>query len=305
MHQISKKIQEIVKYMIALHYILWYYTKEINYLPKKGNDERGNIVMEKTSKVLIADDNGQIRSTLRGILEGDDSIIIVGEAVDGIDALEKIDQYKPDIVLLDIVMPRLDGFGVLEETQEQEHRPTFIMVSALAQEGFVLRSIELGATFFLAKPFDITSVRNRVKDCIALRNGKPLKQSAVIKSPVLRNDEKSLDEKISNMFITIGIPAHIKGYAFLREGVKTVMRNPDVINRITKELYPGIARVYDTSASKVERAIRHAIEVAWTRGKIENINDIFGYNVYNRNDKPTNGEFIALIADKLLMENAA
>lgn len=117
--------------------------------------------------------------------------------------------------------------------------------------------------------------------------------------------EKSVDERISTMFITMGIPAHIKGYTFLREAVKMVIGNPDIINRITKELYPGIARTYDTSASKVERAIRHAIEVAWTRGKIENINDIFGYNVYTRNDKPTNGEFIALIADKLMLENAA
>ena len=151
--------------------------------------------------------------------------------------------------------------------------------------------------------FDVSSVRNRVRDCIAVRMGRPLRPAAG--RIAVRSGEKSVDEKISTMFITMGIPAHIKGYTFLREAVKMVINNPDIINRITKELYPGIAKTYDTSASKVERAIRHAIEVAWTRGKIENINDIFGYNVYTRNDKPTNGEFIALIADKLIMENAA
>lgn len=259
--------------------------------------------MEQTAKILIVDDNAQIRSTLRGILEGQEDLCIVGEAADGIEALDKIAQFSPDVVLLDIVMPRLDGFGVLEALADRQDAPAVIVISALAQEGFILRSVELGATFFLAKPFDVSSVRNRVRDCIAVRMGKPLRPAAG--RIAVRSGEKSVDEKISTMFITMGIPAHIKGYTFLREAVKMVINNPDIINRITKELYPGIAKTYDTSASKVERAIRHAIEVAWTRGKIENINDIFGYNVYTRNDKPTNGEFIALIADKLIMENAA
>ena len=115
---------------------------------------------------------------------------------------------------------------------------------------------------------------------------------------------KSLDEKITSVFLSVGIPAHIKGYHFLREAIRMVYYKPELISKITKELYPGIAKRFQTSASKVERAIRHAIEVAWTRGKIENINQIFGYNIYSKNDKPTNGEFIALVADKLIMETA-
>ena len=116
------------------------------------------------------------------------------------------------------------------------------------------------------------------------------------------DSEKEIEEKITNIFITVGIPAHIKGYQFLREAIKLAMENPDIINSITKKLYPSIAERYDTSASKVERAIRHAIEVAWNRGKIENINNIFGLTVYSNNEKPTNGEFIALVADKMLLD---
>ena len=259
--------------------------------------------MEQAAKILIVDDNALIRSTLRGILECQEEFKVVGEAADGAEALEQIEKLAPDVVLLDIVMPRLDGFGVLDAMQEKSDAPSFVMISALAQEGFVLRAIELGASYFIAKPFDANSVRNRVRDCIDFRTGKS-SQGGTGRMAMVQSD-KTVDEKISTMFITMGIPAHIKGYTYLREAVKMVMSNPDVINRITKELYPGIAKIYQTSASKVERAIRHAIEVAWTRGKIENINDIFGYNVYSRNDKPTNGEFIALIADKLMLESAA
>ena len=257
---------------------------------------------QQKTRVLNVDDNGQVRSALREIFQGQEDVSVVGEACDGTQALCMIEQLSPDVVLLDVVMPKLDGFGVLEKAAGKSGAPAFIMISALVQEAFVLRAVELGATFFLAKPFDAQSVRNRVRDCIALKEGRHIEPRS---RTVVRMGEKSVDERISTMFITMGIPAHIKGYTFLREAVKMVIGNPDIINRITKELYPGIARTYDTSASKVERAIRHAIEVAWTRGKIENINDIFGYNVYTRNDKPTNGEFIALIADKLMLENAA
>lgn len=261
--------------------------------------------MEQKTKILIVDDNAQIRSCLRGILEGNEQLQVIGEAVDGVEALDKIGKHKPDVVLLDIVMPNLDGFGVLEAMRDKSDAPLFIMVSALSQEGFVLRAIEMGATYFIAKPFDVTSIRNRIKDCVAIKSGKISERVATVSQIGGRSFEKTVDEKLSTMFITIGIPAHIKGYNYLREAVKMVMNDPNIINSITKELYPGIAKTFQTSASKVERAIRHAIEVAWTRGKIENINEIFGYNVYSRNDKPTNGEFIALLADKLNLEKAA
>jgi len=197
-------------------------------------------------------------------------------------------------------MPQLDGFGVMEYLVEHNIMPEVIVISALTQENFIFRALNLGAKYYIAKPFESENIKNRIRDVISLKKGTtPLN---------LKQDNRastSLDEKISSVFISIGIPAHIKGYHFLREAVKMVVENPDSINRITKELYPGIARKFTTSSSKVERAIRHAIEVAWTRGKIENINELFGFKVYGKNDKPTNGEFIALIADKLTLENLA
>lgn len=264
--------------------------------------------MEQKLKVLIVDDNADLRSLLANGLADLEEISIVGAAANGMIALEMIEKLRPDIMLLDIIMPQLDGFGVLEYLAKQNESPAVIMVSALTQEAFVRRAMEMGAYYYVAKPFEMDSLKNRIKDVVAMLTGVPAATvaKANTSSVVVPTDHaKSLNEKISTVFITIGIPAHIKGYHFLREAIKMVIDNPDVINRITKELYPGIAKKYNTSASKVERAIRHAIEVAWTRGKIENINQIFGYNVYSRNDKPTNGEFIALIADKLLLEKSA
>lgn len=153
----------------------------------------------------------------------------------------------------------------------------------------------MGAEYYMLKPLNIETLAKRVEDLFA--------QDIDTSSVISRNDgEKSIEEKITNIFITVGIPAHIKGYQFLREAIKLAMEDPDIINSITKKLYPSIAERFDTSASKVERAIRHAIEVAWNRGKIENINNIFGLTVYTNNEKPTNGEFIALVADKMLLE---
>ena len=162
----------------------------------------------------------------------------------------------------------------------------------------------MGVKYYIAKPFECDNIKNRIRDLIAMSKGMmPVRAHNL--TPTSGSETRSIDEKISSVFITIGIPAHIKGYHFLREAIKMVVENPDIINRITKDLYPGIAKHFNTSPSKVERAIRHAIEVAWTRGRIDNINQVFGYNVYNKNDKPTNGEFIALIADKLIIEKSA
>lgn len=263
--------------------------------------------MNEKTKVLIVDDNPEVREQLTRTVSTMEELTLVGSATNGMMALDLIARYKPDIVLLDIIMPQLDGFGVLEYLAEQESMPDVIIISALSQESFVVRALDLGAKYYIAKPFSSDTLKNRIRDLII-----PQKQEQLVKvrtdsgmGSILSADGKSLDEKISTIFITIGIPAHIKGFHFLREAIKMVVNNPDVINRITKELYPGIAKRYNTSASKVERAIRHAIEVAWTRGKIENINQMFGYSVYTNNDKPTNGEFIALLADRLLLERSA
>lgn len=257
------------------------------------------IEQEKT-KILVVDDSQEVREKLSAMLKEMPDVELIGTAANGMCAIDMIANKKPDLVLLDIIMPQLDGFGVMEYLVEHNLMPEVIVISALTQENFIFRALNLGAKYYIAKPFESESVKGRIRDVISLKKGI---------SPVSINKENrtntSIDEKISSVFISIGIPAHIKGYHFLREAVKMVVENPDSINRITKELYPGIARKFTTSSSKVERAIRHAIEVAWTRGKIENINELFGFKVYGKNDKPTNGEFIALIADKLFLENLA
>lgn len=277
----------------------WRGSKEIF---QKGKEQ---IMVPK--KLLIADDNSELRSILATALNGMPQLDVVGAAANGVEALELYEKFTPDIVLTDIIMPRLDGFGVLEYLAKRPKMPAVVVLSALNQEQFVLRAMELGAVYYVAKPFEMESLKNRILDVALRSEDSAIQKPARAPGNVLIANEKrrSIDEKISTVFITIGIPAHIKGFHFLREAIKMTVDNPDVINRITKELYPSIGRKFNTSASKVERAIRHAIEVAWTRGKIENINQIFGYNVYSHNDKPTNGEFIALIADRLLLEQSA
>ncbi|MDE6061015.1 MAG: sporulation transcription factor Spo0A [Clostridia bacterium] len=246
-------------------------------------------------KILIADDNLALCSSLKDFISSHSEFDVVGVAANGIQALQLIESTDPDYLLLDIVMPELDGFGVLSALEGK--RPIVIMMSQLATDGFVQKAMQYGASYFLAKPLDY----NRLLKLL-VELGEP--QPAIQKPAPTSKRVRSIDEKIANLFISVGIPAHIKGYQFLREAIKMTIDTPDIINSITKRLYPGIAERYDTSASKVERAIRHAIEVAWSRGKIENINNIFGIKIYSPNEKPTNGEFIALIADKLMLESA-
>ena len=248
--------------------------------------------MNKT--IVIADDNAALCAGMRDFIDAQDGFEVVGVAQNGNDALKLIDLYKPDFVLLDIVMPELDGFGVLNAMENKSS--VVIMMSQLASDGFVQKAMQYGASYFLAKPFDYHTLLKVISDFSTPRPA-PRAQVNVRKN-------KTLDEKIANLFISVGIPAHIKGYQFLREAIKMTIETPEIINSITKQLYPGIAARYQTSASKVERAIRHAIEVAWNRGKIENINNVFGIKIYAPNEKPTNGEFIALVADKLLLECA-
>ena len=253
---------------------------------------------QEKAKILVVDDSQETRERLSRIVMSIPEAELCGTAANGVTAIEMVNRLRPEIVLLDIIMPQLDGFGVMEYLCDHGPMPEIIVISALSQENFVFRALNTGAKYYIAKPFEDENIRLRIKDVIMLKKGSstfmPARQQKAV---------SSIDEKISSVFISIGIPAHIKGYHFLREAVKMVVENPDSINRITKELYPGIARKFSTSPSKVERAIRHAIEVAWTRGRIENINEIFGFKVYGKNDKPTNGEFIALIADKLSLEN--
>jgi len=249
-------------------------------------------------KVAILDDNTGIREILKEYINMQDDMEVVGVAWDGVTGLEIIKSACPDVVIMDMIMPQLDGLGVLEHLNsgDLQSPPVVICLSAVGQEDLIRRAIELGAKYYMVKPFDLGMMVNRIRE--VMRKAEPAKPAGAVKS-------ENLEEKISNIFLSIGIPAHIKGYHFLREAIKMVVEDAELINHITKELYPGIAKKFNTTPSKVERAIRHAIDVAWSRGKVENINKLFGYVIYGKNEKPTNGEFIALVADKLSMERSA
>lgn len=248
-------------------------------------------------KTILLDQNEESRRSLREFLEKTGKFEMMEEDSNGQSGLEKIEKHKPDVVALDIVLEGFDGYEVLERLKSFDERPKILVLSSLKNDGFAQKAVDLGADYVLAKPVEEEIVAKRIEELVG-------------QSEVLRVDGKrmpknrALEEKISNIFITVGIPAHIKGYQFLREAIKMAIEEPDIINSITKQLYPSIATRFSTSASKVERAIRHAIEVAWNRGKIENINNLFGIKVYDSNEKPTNGEFIALVADKMLVEGA-
>lgn len=252
----------------------------------------------KKYRILIADSNTHFQTQLRDYLTAQECIQQVDCVIDGFEALNALRSNRYDALITELIMPRVDGFGVLEQLNLGlvEVPPMVIMISAMRQEDMVRRACILGAKYFMVKPVEPETLYKRMTDL--------LENSYAGKSQVcsLSSAPRTLDEKITSVFLTIAIPAHIKGYHYLREAIRMVYYTPEIINRITKELYPGIAKRFNTSPSKVERAIRHAIEVAWTRGKIENINQLFGYNIYSKNDKPTNGEFIALVGDKLIMD---
>lgn len=255
----------------------------------------------KKIKLVIVEDNNVLCQKLTSYFSALPDYDVAGFAKNGLEAVSVIEQLRPDVVILDIVLPELDGFGVMDALATT-YFPKIIVTSALTQDAFIKKASRLGASYFIMKPFDMENVRDRIYDVMG---GSETEHTAQFThAPFDKPERKNLNERITNIFITVGIPAHIKGYYFLREAVMLAVDSPEIINSITKKLYPSIADHFKTSASKVERAIRHAIEVAWNRGKIENINNVFGIKVYNSNERPTNGEFIALVADKMLMEGA-
>lgn len=249
--------------------------------------------MKKITVILADEDQNLLKEMVQNFT--DDRFDILATTSNGEELIELVNFHKPEVVVMDIVLERCDGFKVLENIDKET--TSVVIQSSLSIDGFINKAISMGAKYYCIKPFDISTLIERVQDI--LNNEKA--QSKMYYNAKQNNQ---IEEKITNIFITVGIPAHIKGYQFLREAIKLAIANPEIINSITKKLYPTIAEKYDTSASKVERAIRHAIEVAWNRGKIENINNLFGIKVYSSNEKPTNGEFIALVADKMLIEGA-
>lgn len=261
---------------------------------------------DKKIKIVIADDNKEFCSILNEYLEKQDDLEVVGIAKDGLEALKVISQENPDVLVLDIIMPHLDGLGVLERLNASDMAviPKIIVLSAVGQDKITQRAINLGADYYVVKPFELEVFANRIRQMFnsGLNLQEPRRSASLSDdhSPNLINN--NLESEITNIIHEIGVPAHIKGYLYLREAIFMVVNDVELLSAVTKELYPSIAKKFNTTASRVERAIRHAIEVAWSRGQVETINKIFGYTIHNSKGKPTNSEFIAMVADKLRLK---
>ena len=261
--------------------------------------------------VLIADDNKEFCSILNDYLLNQKDIVVTGIAKDGREALELIQERKPDLVILDIIMPHLDGLGVLEQlnTMAIDKIPRVIVLSAVGQDKITQQAITLGADYYVVKPFDMDIFTRRIREMFNTNDSLNVINYRTSHSPIIQRETAAtrgpidLETEITSIIHEVGVPAHIKGYMYLREAITMVVNDMELLSAVTKELYPSIAKKFNTTASRVERAIRHAIEVAWGRGQIEAINRLFGYTVHINKGKPTNSEFIAIIADKLRLKN--
>lgn len=256
--------------------------------------------------VAIADDNERMVGILDEVVRQDEDFQIIGVARNGEEVCQIIRDKEPDIVLLDIIMPKLDGLTVMEKINQDAHiqkKPYFIVISAIGQERITDYAFTLGANYYIMKPFDHEMLLNRIQ---SLKENRQKKKAEIKKiAPYeTRMDymERNLETDVTNMIHEIGVPAHIKGYQYLRDAIMMAVEDMNMLNSITKILYPTIAKNHQTTPSRVERAIRHAIEVAWSRGKMDTIDELFGYTVSVGKGKPTNSEFIALIADKIRLD---
>lgn len=246
-------------------------------------------------KVLILESNETFAKELSEHF-GQEGYTVCGVTGDGEEGFVMLEKNAPNVVVVSLLLTGADGFTVMERAKKAGIKTDFVVLGNFADDKIINRAIALGARYYLMKPVSAQIVEERVAE-IASDTDAPVREKFE------RRRASSLDERISNIFISIGIPPNIKGYNYLREGIKMAVADPHVINNVTKVLYPVIGEKYGTSASKVERAIRHAIEVAWNRGRIDAVNAIFGARVYIGTEKPTNSEFIALVADKLILEN--
>ncbi len=250
-------------------------------------------------KVLVADDNKEFSDLLIDFLSQQPGIEIIGNAFNGKEALTLVKETKPDVLLLDIIMPHLDGLGVLEQLNnvDLDERPKIIMLTAFGQEAITQKAVELGASYYILKPFNMDVLADRIRQ---LGNSTVSKRSNTVnRISQTRPKKKDLQEEVTSIIHEIGIPAHIKGYLYLREAILMVVEEVELLGMVTKVLYPRIAENFETTPSRVERAIRHAIEVAWSRNNIDTIKKFFGYTINTERGKPTNSEFIALVADRL------
>ena len=259
-------------------------------------------------EVLLADDNREFINLLSEFISSQEDMVVAGVAYNGNEVLNYIEEHKkaPDVLILDIIMPHLDGLGVLEQLREMNlnPRPKIIMLTAFGQENITQKAVQLGASYYILKPFDMEILTSRIRQLVSNSSGMGAGSSVSSKANIVPMTKgKNLDANITSIIHEIGVPAHIKGYQYLREAITMVYNNIEILGAITKTLYPAIAEKYKTTPSRVERAIRHAIEVAWTRGNIDSISHLFGYTVNISKSKPTNSEFIAMVADKLRIEH--
>lgn len=254
--------------------------------------------------VAIADDNERILELLSDIICGDKELKLVGKANNGEDVCTIIREKEPDVVLLDLIMPKMDGLSVMDQINKDKRiskRPDFIVVTAVGQERITEDAFQKGAQYYVMKPFQNEIILKYIKNI----SKKSERIGCAVSESYRRNveeEEISIETRVTDLIHEIGIPAHIKGYHYLRDAIIMAVEDMDVLNAVTKVLYPTVAKKHQTTSSRVERAIRHAIEVAWSRGKLDTLDELFGYTVSNGKGKPTNSEFIALIADTLRLE---
>ena len=251
-------------------------------------------------RVLLADDNKEFCQLVGEFMSRQSDLELVGVAENGVEVLELINQQRPDVLILDVIMPHLDGIEVLERLsrEQREGRPKVITLTAFGQESLTQRMHALGSDYYILKPFSLDVLAQRVRQLVSAPEA-----AGTIASPSVT--ARPMDIEVTRIIHEVGIPAHIKGYLYLREAILMVIDDVELLSLVTKELYPSVARKYKTTPSRVERAIRHAIEVAWNRGNLTAIHKIFSHTVSKERGKPTNSEFIAMVADKLRMESRA
>ena len=256
--------------------------------------------MERKTRVLIADAGEDYRRLLSDLIEAEGDMEVVATAADGVEALSMIAELKPDLVLLDLMLPKRDGLSVLADLPNTGADSVVLVVSGFHNERIIAECAEKGVSYFIPKPCDLPALLSRMRLSLGQQRPKP----ALVRSTGVlpRAQEPSLESVVTEVIHEIGVPAHIKGYQYLREAIILTINDMDVINAVTKVLYPAVAKKFGTTPSRVERAIRHAIEVAWDRGDLEVLQKFFGYTVSNIKGKPTNSEFIAMIADSLSLQ---
>ena len=260
---------------------------------------------EKIS-VIIVDDNEKVIENIDSALSKDTAIQIIGKAKNGQEAYELIRKSTPDVVILDLIMPKMDGLLLMNKVNEDGamiKMPFFIITSAISNENVIQDAFGYGAGYYLLKPFETNMIADRVKGVKSYNKRIPETKKIIGAGEDRKHFmERNIENDVTSIIHDVGVPAHIKGYQYLREAIIMSVNDNEMLNSITKILYPSIAKKFQTTSSRVERAIRHAIEVAWNRGRMDTIDELFGYTINAEKGKPTNSEFIALIADKIRLE---